>query len=171
MTEPQAVRLDWSEVLLGAYVGVRRHVNALARGAAPNHGYSGDREWTLHIDGAIGELVVAKLLDRFWSGEGDYAPGKTDVAGLEVRTRSRHDYELPIRPDDLEHKADKPFVLVTGKAPDYLIHGWLRAGDARRDEWWHDYGGRGAPAYWVPQSALHPLRQLQQQTLWAAGHV
>ena len=149
------VRLTMSEVSLAAGVGMRRQIMSLFSPDA--HGCDGKEGWTLHIEGAGGELAVAKLLNIYWDGSvGTFSNGG-DVGRLQVRTRSRLDYELIVRPRDRDEDL---FVLVVGRIPVFHVVGWIRGRDARRPEWLAEHGGRPA-AHFVPQDALHEMGELR----------
>ena len=94
--------LKWHEVMLGGMTGVMRHVKSLKKGLKDAHGYDGEDGWTKHIDGALGEVVVAKALDHYWGGPIDTFKSADLGDIIQVRTRSRADYELIVRPDDLD---------------------------------------------------------------------
>jgi hypothetical protein len=118
--------------------------------------------WTVHIEGACGEFVVARELGKFWAG----ALGNLradDVGRLQVRTSESHTDRLMLHDEDPD---DRAFVLVTGIAPRFRIHGWILAREGKRPEWWDDpYGekyGKERPAYFVPQSELHSIHDLHQ---------
>jgi hypothetical protein len=100
-------------------------------------------------------MAVAKLLGIFWDGSVNTWKAH-DLPGLQVRTRSRHDYELLVRPGD-DHQAT--WVLVTGRCPEYRVRGWIVGIDAKQKQWLHGYGGR-PPAYFVPHAALRPVEEL-----------
>jgi hypothetical protein len=112
--------------------------------------------------GLAGELAVAAAYGIPWRGEPDRFKGVPDVGEWDVRTRTRADYDLPIREDD----PDRVVILVLAHRIPYLeVAGWYRAGEARRHpEWVRDYqpvgGGAMRPAWFVPQSALHPMNAL-----------
>jgi hypothetical protein len=152
------VELDWWEVEMAAIVGVRRRVEAEFREgrrdlyAAPNE-VEPSSNWRTHIEGAIGELAFAKALGRYWNGSINTYRRGGDVGAVQVRTRSRHSYELNVRTHDRD---EDYFVLLTGQAPRLCLRGWIRGADAKRSEWLKDHGGHGA-AYFVPQAALHPF--------------
>jgi len=55
---------------------------------------------------------------------------------------------------------EEVFVLVTGKCPEYLIHGWMYGKEAKKKEWLADYGGYNAPAYFVPGESLKDMAAL-----------
>ena len=151
-----AVHLNDYEVLQAAMTGMLRQVSAIKR---KSESKITGREWQAHIEGACGEVAVAKVMGRYWGGGIDTFKSGGDIAstGWEVRTRSSHDYDLIVRDDDDDARI---FILVTGNAPDYLVRGWMRAADAKREIWRKDYGGHGA-AYFVPHSALRDMEELQ----------
>lgn len=154
---PTPVVLEWYEVRLAAQVGVERNVQSIKDGRTPSAAFSTkDGAWEIHVQGACGELAFAKAANRFWAGSVNRFGSSGDVGRIEVRTRSRHDYDLLVRPADAD---DSVFVLVTGLAPDFLVHGWVRGEEAKRDEWLRDYGGR-PPAFFVPKAVLNPLEAL-----------
>jgi hypothetical protein len=147
------IKLTDSEVEMAAQVGLRRQLEALRKGLPDKHGYEGDG-WGIHIEGALGELALAKFLGVYWDGSVNTFKTKGDLGETEVRTRSRSDYDLIVREDDRE---DAVYVLVVGKAPAYRVVGWMLGKEAKQDRWVRTYGGR-TPAYFVPQAALHPFK-------------
>jgi hypothetical protein len=149
------VELTSAEVVTAAMVGVYRHVQALFAGYKPNAGFRDpDKAWHIHIEGACGEMAVAKAMKMFWSASvGTFKEGG-DVGCLQVRTRSRIDYDLFVRPRD---DPDSIFVLVIGNAPKFRVVGWIYGRDARQEKYLKDYGERSAPAWFVPQSDLYDM--------------
>ena len=152
-----AVTLNSYELAQAGTTGLLRNIAALKRG------YKNKNEtanWQNHVEGACGEVAVAKLLGKYWGGsintfkEG----GDLDATGWEVRTRSSHHYDLIIRKDDAD---DRVFILVTGNAPNYQVHGWILAADGKQPKWLKDYGGHG-DAYFVPKDALRRLGDLDE---------
>lgn len=147
------VTLTWSEAMQAALVGVMRQIQNLK--AARRDSYGADvmtlDGWGIHIEGAGGEMAVAKVRDRFWGGVGVFRGA--DVAGLQVRTGARPTHRLIIHPEDLDAAV---FVLVTGRLPTYTVKGWILGADAKRPEWWEDPTG-SRPAFFVPQAALNPM--------------
>ena len=148
-----SITLETHEVMLAAGVGVRRHVSALRGGLRDQHGFAGDG-WGVHVEGACGEMAVAKLLNLYWNGSVDTFKDFGDVGALQVRTRSRHHYDLIVRRND---RGSDRFVLVTGTCPNFVVRGYIAAGEAQsHPEWLQKYGDR-EPAFFVPQVALHDL--------------
>lgn len=147
-----AIRLTWAELMQAAICGVMRHITSLRDKRPDRHGadLSGDG-WSLHIEGAAGEIAFARARGCYWSSSVNTF-SLPDVGDVQVRTRSRHDYELIVRDCD---KDGDVFALVTGRAPEFVVRGWIRGGDAKRKEWRREHGGREA-AFFVPQAELHP---------------
>lgn len=152
------VTLTVAEARLAAAVGVERQLQALQQHLAHRNGAADT--WTLHIEGAAGELAAAKALGVYWPAtvgtfhrEGDLGPG------VEVRTRARHDYDLILRDDDNPESA---YILVTGTLPHYRVHGWARMQDVL-PEHRKTHGDRPA-AWFLPACVLHPLADLPALT-------
>jgi hypothetical protein len=150
------VHLTWHELTLAAHVGVRRHAEALRQQLPDAHGREGHDGWSDHIEGACGEMAAAKALGVYWTPTVNTFQIGGDVGELQVRTRSKSDYELLVRDAD---KTGSIFILVRGLAPVFDVVGWLRGGDAKRPEWRKGHGGR-PPAYFVPDAALQPIDSL-----------
>lgn len=149
------ITLAAHELHMAATVGLRRQVSSVITGLQDRHGMNPEDGWRAHIEGACGELAVAKYLRKYWDGSVDTFRTLPDLGNVEIRTRSRHDYELIIRPDD---DTEKYYVLVTGRAPHYRIRGYILGAAARCDQWVQRHGGR-SPAWFVPSQALIPLQK------------
>jgi hypothetical protein len=145
------VTLAQHELDMAAGVGLRRQLAALRDRRQDRHGLDPEDGWRVHIEGACGELAVAKFLGRYWDGSVDTFRSIPDLGRAEIRTRSKHNYELLIRKDDDDSKV---YIHVTGRAPDFWVRGWLRGLDAQREEWWHNHGNREW-AWFVPTTALN----------------
>ena len=145
------ITLQPHEIATAAWVGVRRHIASKQRGLRDKHGFTGDG-YGIHVEGAGGEMAAAKALNMYWDGSVNVFK-RPDLTGIQVRTRSSHDYELIVRHDD---NPDDTFVLVTGQMPNYRVHGWVRGRDAMQKALLKTHGNRPA-AYFVPQFMLHPI--------------
>jgi hypothetical protein len=159
MSGPLWVTLTNRELTMAAECGIMRNIACMINGQEPANGFDvdkGDDAWNIHIEGACGEVAVAKLLGRFWSPTVNTFKAPDIGQTIQVRTRSRHHYDLYVRPKD---NVDNAFVLVTGLAPRFAVHGYLMARDARRDEWVQTYGNR-PPAWFVPKEKLLDIRDL-----------
>lgn len=148
------VTLSWNEVAMASDVGRRRQLSSLRQGLTDKHGFSGDG-WGAHIEGALGEMAVAKCLGIYWDGSVNTFKAN-DLPGLQVRTRSQHTYDLIIRRDD--PPGDR-YLLVTGRCPHYSLRGWIAGADGQRPEYLAAHGGRER-AFFVPPSALHDISTL-----------
>lgn len=151
------VTLAGHECDMAANVGLRRQLSSIIANRKDQHGIDPVDGWRAHIEGALGELAAAKYLKKYWNGSVDTFRSFADLENVEIRTRSRHDYELIIRDDD---DPNKFYVLVTGTAPTFRIRGWIKGLNAQRDEWRKTHGGRPA-AWFVPASALKPIAKPQ----------
>lgn len=145
------VKLTPAQMLIAAQVGVQRQVQNLARGNKDAHGASTEVGWQINIEGAMGEYALSKYLDKFWDGKGEW--GLCDVGDFDVRTRSRHYYDLIVHDSD---DGDRFIFLITGLNGSYRIHGGMYAREAKQQKYWKDPAG-GRPAYFVPQSDLYFL--------------
>jgi len=142
------VKLTSWELMMGAMAGVMRQVENCKKGRRPAHGSGDSNDWQLHVEGALGELALAKAFGLYWSGKGIFRG--PDVAGWQVRTRSKHHYDLILHETDPD---DLVYWLVTGLNGAYRIHGHVVGSEGKRSEYWADPAG-GRPAYFVPQKAL-----------------
>ena len=145
------ITLTKTEIMQGALVGVMRQVQNLRDNRQPAYGATTDHDWQWHIEGALGEMALAKALGVFWAGVGLFRGA--DVVNENVRTRSKHSYDLILHPSDPD---DWKYWLLTGCNGTYIIQGWCWGVDGKIDEYWQDPAG-GRPAYFVPQAALTPL--------------
>lgn len=146
-----SVHLAHHEVRMAAMVGLNRQLAGMRDNRQHKYGMNPEDGWRAHIEGACGELAVAKFLGRYWDGSVDTFKSVPDLADAEIRTRSRHDYDLLIRKDD---DPTRVYIHVTGRAPKFHVRGWIRGADAQREEWWHNHGNREW-AWFVPADALH----------------
>jgi len=147
------VKLNGYELFSAAMVGVKRQIESLSKKLPDKHGFDGENGWTVHIEGAAGEQAVAKALNLYYGGPVNTFKKGGDVGNLQVRTRSKDYYELIIRNNDNDSDI---FVLVVGRAPHFKVVGWIRALDAKKQEYSKTHGNRPA-AFFVPQDRLNPF--------------
>ncbi len=145
------VTLSAQEVAAGAMVGVRRRYTSTKRIDTANQGKS----WDTDIVGALGECAVAKAVGQYWSPDVNVFAIPDVGDSLHVRSTPLKTGSLIIRPDDPEGI----YILAIGEVKDWRICGWIRGVDGRVDRFWRT--DRGTPAAWfVPQSALRPIKEL-----------
>jgi hypothetical protein len=142
------------EMRVAMTVGALRHAEAVRQGRRDAHGYPSDRDgWGDHIEGAGGELAVARVLNVYWPASVNTWKAPDLGANVQVRTRSVATYDLLVRDDDAD--ADV-FVLVVGRLPAMRVVGWMVGADAKRASWRASHAAR-EPAFFVPQAELRPL--------------
>jgi hypothetical protein len=119
----------------------------------------GKKALDVHLLGAAGEMAVASHLGLKHElyRETEAKRGSCDLPGIDVKTRSKHCRDLIVQKRE---SPEKLYVLVTIEKGTTLIHGWCKGEDAMKDEYWADYAG-GRPAYFMPQSKLRPMEELQ----------
>lgn len=148
------VALTPREVAIAQVVGEHRQAEAAGWSAQFGDGSSTGR----HVEGAIGELAVAKALGIYWTGLEQLAPA--DVGDYHVRFSRNEHSPLYVRPRE-NPEPERRYVLVTGyfgtTGGECRIVGGTTAEIAMRREP-RDPGERGCPAWIVPQEDLWPLK-------------
>jgi hypothetical protein len=150
------VSLDPGEMAIACCVGAGRQRHALRKGYENKHGFHGVG-WSEHIEGAAGEMAVAKYFGVYWGGAYNAWKGPDIGSHIQVRTRGGPYHELIVRHDDADEDA---FVLVTGRAPHFTIHGWIYGRDAKSPSWLQTHGNRPA-AYFISPDYLLPISKLK----------
>jgi len=157
------IKLSHSEKALAIAEGERRQAVNMAQGKlgrnnGPAHGENALR---VHVLGAGGEMAVASYLglkDEVFQ-ETEANRGSSDLPfDIDVKTRSRHYYDLICLLDERE---DKTLVLVTVENREIRLHGWIRAIEAKREQWKKEYVP-GRPCYFVPKENLRPIEELKE---------
>lgn len=142
------IDLSFSECLNGANIGALRHLESIFKGRSTRFPHQfPDQGLLFHQQGAIAELVFAKLSDRYWSQHVNRFH-EEDFRGVEVRFSNRDDTK--VRPDD----NNLWVVSIGGEIPHYEYKGCIFSEKAKRPEWEKDFGGHGAPAFFVPNKYL-----------------
>lgn len=128
------------------------------RNNAPIIGASAER---MHVIGAAGELAAAYYLglERWLYQDKSPVRGSCDLPGIDVKTRTRHNYDLLVQIDD---DPAKRFVLVTIENRKTMIHGWIDGASAMNKSWIKAYKA-GRSCYAVPQNHLRPIEELRWQ--------
>lgn len=141
--------------------GQRRQTVNEAKGLrGRNRGaWRGDKALEIHLLGAAGEMAVASHLGmkEHLYKESEAKRGSDDLPGIDIKTRSKHCYDLIVQKNE---DPRKKFVLVTIEKQKTLIHGWCYGEEAMQEQYWAD-PARGRPAYFVPKEALKPIESLK----------
>ena len=118
----------------------------------------GSKALEIHLLGAAGEMAVASHLKMksFLYQATEAERGSCDLPGIDVKTRSKHQYDLIVQKNE---PAEKKYVLVTIQNKTTLVHGWIHGGEAMQEKFWAD-PAKGRPAYFVPKEYLHPIETL-----------
>jgi hypothetical protein len=145
---PIRINLTEDEMLMAAQQATLRILQCKRDGKRHRYGAKETETWQMGIEGAMGEIVIAKHFGIFW-GKGTY--GSDDVGPYEVRQTPLDHGSLIVHPTD---KDEKRYYLVTGILGNYVIRGYMFARDAKQPKYWNDPTGKGRPAYFVPQSDL-----------------
>lgn len=108
------------------------------------------------INGVCGEMAVCKALGKFWTPSVNTFHREPDIApDIEVRTTDNVNGSLIVRDDDAD---DRWYFLVVGEPPTLNVVGYIR-GAAAKDQRWLRNPHEHRPSYFVPQSALIPIRK------------
>lgn len=118
----------------------------------------GQKALDVHLLGAAGEMAVASYLGLKHElyKEKEAKRGSDDLPGIDVKTRSKHSYDLIVQKNE---NPCKKFVLVTIESQKTLIHGWCYGHEAMQEQYWAD-PARGRPAYFVNKEHLRPMGTL-----------
>ena len=134
--------------------GVKRRLRHEAAGYADRDGSPSGCLRCHEIEAACAERAFARAMNLYWApSEG--VQKEADVSGWEVRQTEHAAGKLMVRKPD---KDGRPYVLVTGSWPRYVVRGYLLARDAKRDRWFRSLVDGRDPCYWVPQNQLVKLR-------------
>lgn len=160
---PIEIKLSPESLALAETEAMRRQSQNEAKGLRGRNKapHKGEKALKMHLLGCLGEVAVAELLglqEHLFQAE-TAVRGSTDLPGnIEVKTRSKHNYDLLIQLDD---DPGKIFVLVTHEGGETAkIWGWIYGRDAARREWIREFV-RGRPCYAVPQKALNSIENIK----------
>ena len=146
------VQLTYSEIILGAMAGVHRRVEYLKSGLSNRNQPSMEQIWGAQIEGALAEQALAKGLNKYFSGKGEFGQSDLDE-NIECRATSWPDGRLIL------HDADKDearYYLLVGEVGHYRIIGSIYGWEGKKKEYLDDPNQTGKSAYYVPQSELEP---------------
>ena len=158
-------RLVMLQMNLAIEVAKLRNAKALENGCAPGNKQPPENTLRDDINGAMGELVVAKYLNHYWDGtQRDLdAP---DVGPYEVRTNgTRRFRDLRLQPEDYD---DRIFISVVGFCPKFQILVWIAGIDGKVSDNWKELAP-DRPCFCVKPEDLHPMDTLPSlEQAWAA---
>lgn len=143
------IKLTYHEIMQAAHCGVMRQVENLKKNRQAAYGAGRHNDWQLALEGCLGEMAVARHLQCYWSGKGEFRG--FDVGTVQVRTTRHEDGRLILHPKDND---DHQFWLVTGINGVYRIRGWIYGFDGKKEEFWEDPKKEDRHAFFVPQHKL-----------------
>ena len=143
------VQLTCAELYQGASAGMLRQIENLSvDGAKPTRGLkTNEKDWQMHIEGALKELAAAKHFGLYFGGKGQR--GDKDFKEFEVRSTDKPHGRLLLR------KTDNPnsfYILITGLNGAYKVHGGMYGHEAMVKDYWDAKMDR--PCWAVPQIDL-----------------
>lgn len=158
------VKLTWEDFMVAIVKGGCRQLQVIKNGrVGHDHGKSSDRQIRTRIGdsviGELGELAVSRLLRLpVTSALGDSKAA--DVGRFEVKTTEWVSGGLPVYDRASDDQVYILVVLVFNRNTiDATVCGWMRAGDAKRDEWFKE--SFKPPCYLVPQGKLNSMETLE----------
>jgi hypothetical protein len=141
--------LEQKELTVAAIAGLLRRIENIYRGNKFGL-WDQQEDWTVDIDGALGEAILCKLLNEYWSPGTPRDPDTPQ--GIDVRaTRRWSDGRLILHRKDAD---DRPFVLVALQGRVGRICGWLFACEGKLTRFWTQNVPKAA--YFVDQQYLRP---------------
>lgn len=150
--------LERKELSVAAMTGVMRYIENVYAQKPQKYG-TPRRSWDIDIYAAIGEMVVARLLNEYWC-PGTWGTPDLPKRLIEVRSTGWKNGKLILHPEDAD---DCPFVLVTIDGSVARLPGWIYGRDGKNQRWWQTEGSRQAlqyPCFMVPQHELRPIEDL-----------
>lgn len=149
------IKLTADEAMSAATVASLQMIRKVLRDRNTDHGGTSKRgikeRWGDTINGVMGEVALAKAIDRSWTPGGrNISVGEVSFS-QEVRTTDWPNGHLLIYDNDSD---DAIFWHVRGSFPVFDVVGWIYGKDAKRPEW----KAAGDPDYYkVPNSELSPI--------------
>ena len=163
MPTPISFVFSEEEKSLAMEEGMRRQGVNEAKGLRGRNGgaWKGSKALDIHLLGAAGEMAVASHLGMkdFLYKETQAKKGSDDLPGMDIKTRSKHSYDLIVQKQE---DPRKKFVLVAIENQETLLHGWCYGHEAMKEEFWAD-PARGRPAYFVGKEHLRSMETLNDE--------
>ena len=154
------IALTTDELYQCLVVGGHRRITSMFHRKTAQHYISPDNsEWSTEIESCCAELAFSKATNKYWSG-GVFSGERAlhDSNGKQVRHTHYANGKLIIYEED---NPDDKFILVTGRAPNYVLVGWIfgrTAQECGKDhQWWTSLPKKQMPSWWVPQDELSPF--------------
>ena len=136
--------------MIAAMTGCMRHIRSIKTQLPDMYGASKGIGFQMDIDGAVGELALAKHLGVYWTGSSGEGPGPGDVGDYEVRTTTHAKGRLIVHKRDGD---DLKFILARIDYPASTVSlvGWRLGRNAKDEKYWSDPSNSGRHAYFVDE--------------------
>jgi hypothetical protein len=144
------VMLTIGEMMEAATTGCARHIKSVFDKRKGRARAEEEKGWQINIEGAAGEIALAKWRGEYWEAHIDNFDGG-DVGKDQVRTTKHPGGHLILREKD---RGDDIFYLLTGESPRFVIRGWILGREGKREKYFGTPNNR-PKVWWVPQSELH----------------
>lgn len=167
------LRLSPPEVWIAGQLAQMRGIRNLERRLHERYGGTDLLGIDPHFAGIMGEMTVAKKIDRYYCGNFDDFTAADLGSHLQVRACSEPTDRLILHPyDPHTNKGDKDGdVFISAQIErgswtrktgvNVLLRGWIFGRDGKRPEWWEDgKKGKKRPAFFVPNSELRPIEDI-----------
>ena len=151
------VQLTPQQMAMAASCGTQRFLQSLFNGRR-NDGVPEDERWSADIGGALGEMILAKSLNVFWTA-GINTFKLPDVGPFQVRHTFRFNGRLIIRPRDWLECPREKFILTRGLGPEFEVCGWVLGEEGKLLGKTNEQNGR-SPAQFIDASDLHGVETL-----------
>ena len=145
--------LDIFEMRVAAQVGLQRQLEDIHANKKSYSGEAKEGAWSRHIEGALSECALAKVMNVYWNKRSYPHP---DVGDVDCRCTPYQTGHLQIKKTDPD---DRKFYLLIGINGKYRIAGWIWGKDGKQQQYWGTKGESRDPCYWVPQRDLIPYGQ------------
>lgn len=143
------VRLTAEELSSAAHKGTMRHIWAIKKKDRSHDLYSA---WSDKVELACAEQAAKKATHRYFVGAVGTYQDNLEEKLLHVKYHPTENQYVTFTESDGDEDL---FVFVTGMAPCYSVHGWIRGKEAKLGERKDKQG-----AYLVPTVALKDVREL-----------
>ena len=152
------VHLSGTEVACAMLIAARRRLeNVRIHKRKDAHGFNPQHAWHAEIEGVMAEMALAKHLDHYYGGAGEFRGADVgDIEQVKQTTYPKGRLCLNFNAVEDNHR----YWLLIGRDGDYDIKGWIWGRDAQKDEFIDDPLAKkkgipkDRPAWFVPWNAL-----------------
>jgi hypothetical protein len=152
------IRMETGQVVDAVSVAALRRMASRSAGLKHKYGAQDEDGWAMDCEGACAELAASLATGVPWQRGVNTFKREGDVGPYEVRHSTTHGHRLILREGDPDERA---YILVTGQAPNMVVHGWITGAEGKRIGEWKGPNGR-ALACFVAARLLRPIETLPE---------